>query len=345
MAARSDNPHSGPPVSTEQLAHPTSEPLPELGLESGARLEQITDVLVRVAGGDFSARAPRSNDGDPWDVLAFLVNATAEEVAFLVEQLREERRHLEEARSQLVQAEKLAALGELAGGVAHELNQPLTAIQTLSELLLEKGSQTIEQRRGDLELILSAAMRMGRIVSAVRTFGRKVPLDVREVPARHPLDDALLLLAESLRSARVIVAIDEEPGIPLLLCDAESLQQVFINLLSNARDALENAPAGHPRRIEIALRTQEGRARITVADSGPGIPEELIPRIFDPFFSTKDVGRGTGLGLSISHGIVSEHGGTLGYARGKNGGASFILDLPTKPALESITPPTDPSPT
>jgi two-component system C4-dicarboxylate transport sensor histidine kinase DctB len=319
--------------------------VPEFVPDSGARLEQITDVLVRVAGGDFSARASRSHDGDPWDVLAFLVNATAEEVAFLVEQLREERRHLEEARSQLLQAEKLAALGELAGGVAHELNQPLTAIQTLSELLLEKGSHTIDQRRGDLELILSAAMRMGRIVSAVRTFGRKVPLDVQEVPARRPLDDALLLLAESLRSARVIVAIDEEPEIPLLLCDAESLQQVFINLLSNARDALENVQAGRSRRIEITLRALDGYARITVTDSGPGIPEELVPRIFDPFFSTKEVGRGSGLGLSISHGIVSEHGGTLDYARGKNGGASFILDLPTKPPAESIVPPTEPSPT
>ncbi len=294
---------------------------------SGDRLEQITDVLVRLAGGDFSARAPRSFEGDPWDVLAFMVNATAEEVAFLVGQLREERRQLRETRSQLIQAEKLASLGELAGGVAHELNQPLTAIQMVTELLLERSHQTIDARRKDLELIQSATSRMGRIVSAVRTFGRRVSLEMAELPARLPLDEALRLLAEPLRAQCIEVRVVEQSPVPPIVGNAEALQQVFINLLSNAKDALSVLAEGLPRRVDIQLESQIDRVRIVVEDTGPGIPEELASRIFDPFFSTKDVGRGSGLGLAISHGIVGEHGGALRYERASAGGARFVIEL------------------
>lgn len=295
---------------------------------SGHRLEQITEVLVRLAGGDFSARATRSYQGDPWDVLAYMVNATAEEVAFVIAQLREERRQLGEIRSQLIQAEKLAALGELAGGVAHELNQPLTAIQMLTELMLEHTEETIGSRRTDLELIQKASLRMGRIVSAVRTFGRGIQLDMRELSPRRPVDEALRLLAEPLRAAHIAVTVEEQPTLSRVVGNAESLQQVFINLLSNARDALSVLDEDNPREIEIALSEAAELVCIAITDSGPGIPEDIAPRIFDPFFSTKAVGHGSGLGLSISHGIIAEHGGTLRYEPTASGGARFVVELP-----------------
>lgn len=291
-------------------------------------LERITEVLVSIASGDFSARAPRDFGGGPWDVLAFLVNSTAEEVAHLVAQLEGERRALADVRDQLVQAEKLASLGELAGGVAHELNQPLTAIRTMTDLLFERPDATIEESRSDLALIHAAAKRMGRIVSAVRAFGRQIPLQLCETDVREPIDAALALLSDLLTSSRVRVEIVSDGEALPVRTDADALQQVFINLLSNACDALVALPEGSEREIEIELKGLPDVVRVSVSDSGDGIEEEAVGRIFDPFFSTKAVGQGAGLGLSISHGIVTKHGGTLRYAPTSAGGACFIIELP-----------------
>lgn len=298
-------------------------------MESWESLDNITQVLVRVAGGDFEARAPRDHSGDPWDVLAFLVNATSEEVQHLVTDLQSQRQELETARAQLVQAEKLVALGQLAGGVAHELNQPLTAILALTELLLER-ERPRELERQDVELIWTAARKMGRIVSAVRAFGRESPLSLQPLDVRLPVDDALVLMAEALRSANV--AVDVTAGtVPKVLADQESLEQVFINLLANAKDALETSVPVGSRRVAIHIGASNQQVSIAVSDNGPGVTAEVVSRIFDPFFSTKPVGRGTGLGLSISHGIVEKHGGSLRYDRAPMGGACFTVSLPTDP--------------
>lgn len=317
-------------------------------IESSERLDSITQVLVRVAGGDFEARAPRDHNGDPWDVLAFLVNATAEEVAQLVCDLQSQRQELETARAQLVQTEKLALLGQLAGGVAHELNQPLTAILALTELLLEHERPRSEERK-DIELVLSAARKMGRIVSAVRTFGRDMPLSLESVDVRQPVEDALVLMAETLRSASISAELTWAPGVPKVLADVDSIGQVFINLIANARDALEaTVPVGQ-RKLAIQTGAANGKVSVTVSDNGPGVNGEVVSRIFDPFFSTKPVGRGTGLGLAISHGIVEKHGGSLRYERASIGGACFTVTLPaghlpTDPVLvESV--PTNGAPT
>ncbi len=295
---------------------------------SGTSLERITEVLVSVARGDFAARAPRSYSGDPWDVLAFLVNATAEEVDHLVEQREQEREELRQARDQLVQSEKLAALGELAGGVAHELNQPLTAIAVLTELLLANPEKTIAEQREPLELIAVAAGRMGRIVSAIRMFGRPAPLRLEPTDVREPVRSSLELMQQSLDVAAVRIQLDVDPALPRVAADSECLQQVFINLLSNARDALEEVAEDAPRAIRISIRRGASTVAVAVEDTGPGVPKEVENRIFDPFFTTKTVGRGTGLGLSICHGIVSEHRGTLRYGRGPGGGPCFTVELP-----------------
>jgi histidine kinase len=300
-------------------------------MDTPDRLESITQVLVRVAGGDFDARALRDHSGDAWDVLAFLVNATAEEVAQLVGDLRAQRAELETTRAQLVQAEKLVSMGQLASGVAHELNQPLTAILTLGELLLER-ERSPEAERQDVELILHAARRMGRIVSAVRTFGREMQLCLQPVDVRLPLDDALALMSEALRTASVGVNVKSTTEVPKVLADADSLEQVFINLIANARDVLEASVPIHQRQLSIEIGAAQDQVLVMVSDNGPGVSADVVSRIFDPFFSTKPVGRGTGLGLSISHGIVEKHGGSLRYDRAASGGARFTIILPASQA-------------
>jgi C4-dicarboxylate-specific signal transduction histidine kinase len=292
-------------------------------------LERITEVLVSVANGRFDVRAPRSYSGDPWDVLAFLANETSEEVKRLLDQVHQERSELQEAQERLYHSEKLAALGELAGGVAHELNQPLTVMQTLAELLLEKPNKTVEERRREIELILAATKRMGRIVSAVRTFGRQAPFNFGVLDLKDPIAEALSLLQESLHAASIHVELIFPEVIPKIRGDGEALQQVFINLLSNAKDILEDTPLEAQRRVVISLEEAEGRLLFRVCDNGPGVPESAVDKIFDPFFSTKSVGRGTGLGLSISHRIVAEHGGTLLYTQGPLGGACFLIEFPS----------------
>lgn len=294
---------------------------------SAAQLEIITEVLVSIASGRFDVRAPRSNSGDPWDVLAYLANETAEEVKRLVAQLHAERCELEEAQERLHRTEKLAALGELAGGVAHELNQPLTVMQSVAELLLEKPEKTIADCRRELELMSAASRRMGRIVSAIRTFGRQAPLDFSRLDLLEPIRKALLLFENQLEAAHIGVKLRVPEVTPYVWGDCDALQQVFINLLSNARDILEEH-SGEDRLIVLSVESSEAHHLVRVYDNGPGVPEEAVSRLFDPFFSTKSVGRGTGLGLSISAKLVSEHAGEIFYETGPLGGACFVMQFP-----------------
>lgn len=291
-------------------------------------LEQITEVLVATASGDFGVRAPRTHEGDPWDVLSFLVNETAEEVQHLVTALRKEREELKAARQRLNDAEKLSALGEMARGIAHELNQPLTVMQALPELLLDKPERTIAERRKELELISAAARRMGRIVQAVRTFGREAPLRLEPLFLSAPWVAALELMTESIKSARVEVTWSSEDALPPVMGDQDALCQVFINLLTNARDILEELPPGQARSIDVHFESTEAEVIATFRDTGPGIPESVAEKIFEPFFSTKTVGRGTGLGLAISHGIILDHGGGLSIRDPGVPGACFVVRLP-----------------
>lgn len=284
----------------------------------------VTEVLREVACGRFDARAPRSYRGDAMDTLAFLVNATAEELGELVGQLRAERDALERAQAKLVHAAKLAALGELAGGVAHELNQPLTAIRSIVELAqLSRAAPRSE----DLELIRRAAMRMARIVESVRTFGRPSPMRMAPSPAWAPVEAALELLADALRRDGIELVTSIPPAMPKVMGDVDRLQQVLVNLLANARDALQDHRAASPPRIAVAIRHDAGSIVYAVEDNGPGVAEEHVPHLFEPFFSTKEVGRGTGLGLSVSYGIVRDHGGEIAYERAEAGGARFVVRL------------------
>ncbi len=240
-------------------------------------------------------------------------------------------KELKEKQEQLVQSAKLAGLGELGAGIAHELNQPITIIQGFTQRIKRDGTRQIKDHADELDLIINASHRMARIVDNIRTFSRQSDFKPQPIDPLTPLDDALMLINEQLRLHGIEVERPAGDGLPLVMGDQIKLQQVFSNLIMNARDALGSLPKGRPRRLILGVRAEGERVVYSVEDNGPGISEEDQARIFDPFFTTKEVGRGTGLGLSISHGIVADHGGEIRYEPAEGGGARFLVSLPIAP--------------
>ncbi len=236
-------------------------------------------------------------------------------------------------RDKLVHAEKMAAVGQLVSGVAHEVNNPLTAILGFADLLMENPDLP-ETARKDLRVILQEAQRTKQIVQNLLSFARQMP------PQRNPVQLNLILRRTiQLRSydfnshgVDVIEHLDE--GLPDVVGDAHQLQQVFLNILNNAYDAVREV--GRPARIEIMSTKTGDSVEVSFADNGNGISHP--DRIFDPFFTTKEVGKGTGLGLSICYGIVKEHGGEILCHNNIGGaGATFIVRLPAAPQIVSIS--------
>ncbi len=243
-------------------------------------------------------------------------------VVVMVEDVTDQRA----LEAQLIQNEKMAAVGQLVSGVAHELNNPLTSIAGLSELLLEQERVPADARE-HLQVIHEQADRAGRIVANLLTFARKgtpeqAVVDLEDVAQRT----TLLIQAElRLRGITLERATGERP---MVRGDRYELQQVLLNLLTNAVHALSGLPATTDRRILVATGREGDRAFVRVTDNGPGISAALTSRIFTPFFTTKDPGQGTGLGLSISYGIVESHGGRLSFTPADGGGATFTIHLP-----------------
>jgi len=170
-------------------------------------------------------------------------------------------------------------------------------------------------------------------VDNIRAFSREGNFKPQPIDPLAPLDDGLMLFNEQLRLHRIeVVKPDGDTLLPRVMADSIKLQQVFSNLIMNARDALDALPKDRPRRLVLEARAQGDRVVFSVQDNGPGIPKEDESRIFEPFFTTKEVGKGTGLGLSISHGIVGEHGGEIWYEPVEGGGARFVVSLPIAPA-------------
>ncbi len=239
-----------------------------------------------------------------------------------------ERRATEEilraTQADLVQAGKLAALGQMSAALSHEFNQPLGAARNYAEnaqLLIERGR--IDDAKGNIARIIDLIGRMGDLSKHLRNFARKPNAQLSDVPLIEAVAAAQEIIGWRLRAQRVALTAEVPPLV--VRAGPVRLQQVLVNILSNAIDAVE----GQDRR-EIALRARAegGNAVLTLADSGPGIAPQLVERIFDPFFSTKGVGKGLGLGLSISYNIVHDFGGTLSASNAPGGGAVFTLTLP-----------------
>ncbi len=232
---------------------------------------------------------------------------------------------LSSTRDQLIQSEKLSAVGQLAAGVAHEINNPLTSIISFAQLLL-KGRVSAEDARRCLELIASEGERAARIIRSLLAFARKHTPERSLTSITSVLDTVIELRLYALGKAGVEVT-RRYSDLPAIMVDAHQLQQVFLNILINAEQALAERRGGH---ILVETELAGDIVRVRVSDDGPGIAPEDLSRVFEPFYSTKEVGQGTGLGLSICYGIIEEHGGRIVAESGVGRGATFVIELPVE---------------
>ena len=254
------------------------------------------------------------------------------EMRFLHRDLRRQNETLEaqirERTHQLFEAQKLATMDNLLAGVAHELNSPLSVI--LGQAGLFAATAADDSARARAFEIEKAAERCVRIVRSFLTMARRHPPERGRVSLNHVLRDAVELLAFELRIDNIDVQLDLQRDLPLAWADGHQLKQVAVNLIANARQAMREALP--PRRLCLVTRyeVQSRRARIEVADTGPGIPPEIQARVFEPFFTTKPEGEGTGLGLALARGIIEGHGGAISVESRPGEGARFLIDLPVE---------------
>ena len=242
----------------------------------------------------------------------------------LQEVVEDQKLRLTLAQQQMIQAAKLSALGELVAGVAHELNNPLTVLVGASDILEQQAPEHLKEYA---QMIRESTDAARHIVRGLLTFGRQMPLERRHVMLDELIEKVLALTAADLRIENVKIDRDNEPGLPPVWADHHQLQQVLVNLVTNAKQAMAEQPEAE-RRIKITSRALgPDRVQITVEDTGPGIPPEVLPTIFDPFVTTKG-SAGTGLGLSISYGIIREHGGHITAESRPGRGAIFTIELP-----------------
>jgi len=244
------------------------------------------------------------------------------------EEIKQREQELVEKQEQLVQAGKLATLGELTTGVAHELNNPLNNIGLFlgnSIDLIEMGQIDTTRILRDLRGASQQVRKASEIISHLRTFGRAAPVGHESMAINQVIRRALSLMQEQFRIRQIAVELDLDSAEPPVNGSPIQLEQVFINLLSNARDALTDAPR---KLIKISSAASDDVVIIIFSDTGPGIPKGLEERIFDPFFTTKEVGQGTGLGLSITYGILKDHKGTISLDTSVKDGATFRIKLP-----------------
>src|SRR5438309_1104928 len=254
-------------------------------------------------------------------------------------EMQQREQEVRDKQEQLVQAGELATLAQLTTGVAHELNNPLNntglfvghAIDFIELGATDRG-QIVRELRRTTQQVHKAT----EIISHLRTFGRAAPVSREPISLRQVIERALSLMQEQLRLREIQVTVDLGPREPVVLGNPIQLEQVFINLLTNSRDAV----AGSPRKaIRISGSVGSAAVEVACADTGKGIPAGLERRIFDPFFTTKEVGKGTGLGLSITYGIIKEHGGTISVSSPPAEGATFLIHLPLASDTVDTSPP------
>ena len=286
----------------------------------------VADYPVRLLRDDgaplwveVTARAARGADGEM-------------HVEALVRDVSERRRLDDRAREfyqQLLQAEKMAALGQTVSGVAHELNNPLATILNWAERLAERPLDDVA-RRG-VNVILGEADRAARIVRNLLTFARKRQSTRAMVDINEIVRETLALRAYEQRVSNISVTTDLASAVPSVFADGHQIQQVLLNLVINAEQAMSAAHGRGALAVQTRHDPEAATLSIDVSDDGPGIPPEIATRIFDPFFTTKQVGEGTGLGLTVAYAIVQEHGGRL-RVEPRAGGTSFVVDLPVSVA-------------
>jgi len=244
-----------------------------------------------------------------------------------------------EVEQQLIQASKMATLGEMATGVAHELNQPLSVIKTVSSFFIQKIGKNEKIDEPTLNNMLvkvdSNIDRATRIINHLREFARKAEVSLVKVHVSEIMEKAFEIFSQQLKVRGIEVCWDIEKNLPMIMADPGRLEQVFINLMINARDAIEEKWKHHEdikgeKKITLRALKEKNSVKLEICDTGIGIPKMILEKIFEPFFTTKEVGKGTGLGLSISYGIVKDCGGTIQAVSEEGQGACFIITFPTK---------------
>jgi len=313
------------------------------------RLDDLDKGARRLAAGDFDSPIPVRGD-DEFGSLARETNAMMaavkkshqdleQWVEKLEEKVKERTAELRLAEAEVARGEKLASIGQLAAGIAHELNNPLTGVLTFTNLLRKKapdGSQDAE----DLDLVIRETKRCASIIRRLLDFAREKTPEKAMVDINQLIQETVRFVERSAALQQIEIATELDPDLPCLSVDADLMKQVFMNILVNAQQAING-----PGRIVVRTRLHTARrlpdcaggqpaVEIAVTDTGCGIPEANLQRIFDPFFTSKEVGKGTGLGLSVSYGIVRSHGGEIAVESTVGEGSTFRVCLPARVPFE-----------
>ncbi len=282
-------------------------------------LQRITLAAVKVTGGAYGTEVDLRHSNDEIGLLADSFNEMSRKMASDIEEMQALNAHL-------IRTEKLAAMGTLAAGVSHEVNNPLASISSLIQMLQARADlpeDTIEK----LKLISAQIRRITQVTKDMTNFARTRPAARTQVDINKTVEASLRLASFDSSFQDLNVRTLLGPDIALLTADADQIQQVVLNLLLNARDAM---PDGGDLTIET--RQADGDVAITIADTGSGIDAGTAEHMFDPFFTTKPAGMGTGLGLAVCYGIVTAHGGRIELAAGSPKGTIFTIYLPTDSA-------------
>ncbi|MEJ0090298.1 MAG: hybrid sensor histidine kinase/response regulator [Limisphaerales bacterium] len=287
-------------------------------------LRELRHSAEAVGRGDFTRRVPvRSRD--ECGELAKVFNQMTGNLEQSRAQLEQTVQTLKSTQGQLIQSEKLSAVGEFVAGVAHELNNPLAAVVGFSEML--KDNDADSKNRRYLDMIYKSAQRCQKIVQSLLSFARRHQSERKPICVNGMVEAALEMINYQLRTSNIEVVTQLESSLPVVFADGHQIQQVLLNVINNARQAIESHQSSGGR-IRLITEAVGENVRIIIWDNGPGISAENLLRIFDPFFTTKQVGQGTGLGLSICYGIIKEHGGSITPSSQPGDGTKFTIELP-----------------
>jgi two-component system NtrC family sensor kinase len=299
-------------------------------------LSQLTHGMERVAAGELDYTV-RIDTKDEMGELAKAFNAMTADLSLakkelikwgntLEKKVEEKTEEIRKAQAQLVHSEKLASLGRMAAGVAHEINSPLTGIVTFGHLLLKKFPEGSEDRQ-DIEVIIEQANRCSNIIKGLLGFARATSVEKGLVNINDVLNSSLNMVRHKVDFFNIKLVLNLDESLPPIKANASQIQQVFLNMIINASDAMEGKGT-FTITTRKTIDNDKPFAEVEFKDTGQGISEENLPKLFEPFFTTKPVGKGTGLGLAVSHGIIQDHGGRILVKSSIGEGTSFFVRFP-----------------